>query len=49
MTKKYLYQVGHVTTATREAARIAQRSFRNTGANPVPRIIQKLTVERIVR
>lgn len=49
MKKTYMYQVGHLATATREAARIIQRSFRSTGANPVPRIVQKLTVERVVR
>lgn len=49
MKKTYLYQVGHMTTATREAARIIQRSFRNTGVSPVPRIVQKLTMERVVR
>lgn len=46
---KYEYKVGHVGVATREAARIVQRSFRATGATEVPRIIQKLTVERVIR
>lgn len=49
MKKQYEYKVGHVRVFTREAARIEQRAFRDTGANPVPRIIQKLTVERVVR
>lgn len=49
MKKKYEYTVGNVRTFTREAAREEQRAFRDTGANPVPRIIQKLTVERVVR
>jgi hypothetical protein len=49
MKKKYAYQVGGVAVATREAARIVQRSYRDTGANPVPRITQKIIVERIVR
>lgn len=46
---KYAYQVGGIGTGTREAARIIQRSLRDTGANPVPRIIQKLVVERVIR
>lgn len=45
----YAYQVGGIGAQTREAARIIQRSFRDTGASVVPRIIQKLTVERVVR
>lgn len=45
----YAYQVGGIGAGTREAARIIQRSFRDTGANPVPRIIQKLVVERVIR
>lgn len=54
----YSYQVGGIGAATREAARIIQRSFRETNewheratgeVKPVPRIIQKLTKERIVR
>lgn len=49
MKKQYEYKVGQVAVGTREAARIVQRSFRDTGANPVPRIIQKLTMERVVR
>jgi hypothetical protein len=49
MLKKYLYQVDNFTTATREAARMIQRSLRNSGVSPTPRIVQKLTVERIVR
>lgn len=52
---KYEYKVGNVGVATREAARIIQRSVRAqaiaTGDvhQVVPRIIQKLTVERVVR
>lgn len=50
---KYAYQVGHVALATREAARIVQRSIRSQAVvDPtvtVPRIVQKITVERIVR
>lgn len=49
MKKKYEYQVGHVQTSTREAARIEQRAFRDTGANPVPRITQKIVIERTIR
>jgi hypothetical protein len=49
MKKKYAYQVGGIATATRESARIIQRSYRDTGANPVPRILQKITLERVVR
>ncbi|MNC12636.1 hypothetical protein D3C75_603600 [compost metagenome] len=53
MKKKYAYQVGGVAVATREAARMIQRSFPtiNVHGEPVkaPRITQKITMERIVR
>lgn len=58
MKKQYEYKVGTIGVATREAARIVQRSIRaqaeqacltNGIAPAVPRIIQKLTVERVVR
>lgn len=47
----YAYQVGGIGAATREAARIIQRTFRDP-ENPkaaTPRIIQKIVTERIVR
>jgi hypothetical protein len=50
MKKKYAYQVGGIAVATREAARIIQRSFRTLDTvAAAPRIIQKITMERIVR
>lgn len=51
----YAYQVGGIGAGTREAARLIQRSFREAHTLngelvlPVPRIIQKLTQERVVR
>jgi hypothetical protein len=58
MKMQYEYNVGGIKVGTREAARIVQRSFRSLstqslttdGKTPVvPRIVQKLTVERVVR
>jgi hypothetical protein len=49
MKKKYAYQVGGIAVATREAARVIQRSFRTDETVVVPRIVQKITLERIVR
>lgn len=57
MKKQYEYEVGGVTgLVTRESARLIQRSFRKTATvhddgtiAKVPRIIQKLTMERVVR
>jgi hypothetical protein len=58
MKKQYEYNVGGVAVGTREAARMVQRSFRalaeqtltTNGNTPViPRIVQKLTVQRVVR
>lgn len=58
MKMQYQYNVGGIQTGTREAARIVQRSFRALAASSlttdgktpvVPRIVQKLTVERVVR
>lgn len=51
---KYAYQVGGIGVQTREAARLVQRALRNEIVekgltSPVPRILQKLTVERVVR
>lgn len=51
----YAYQVGGIGANTREAARIIQRSFRDAHTvngelvKPVPRIIQKVVVERVIR
>lgn len=52
----YTYKVGGIATATREAARMIQRSFRqaNTWSEQdtkleVPRIVQRITLERVVR
>lgn len=58
MKKQYEYKVGNFSVGTRESARMIQRSLRAGILNnadiaeqiaPVPRIIQKLTVERVVR
>lgn len=53
MKKKYSYQVAGIAVATREAARIVQRSFPTldiTGAAvKAPRITQRITIEREVR
>lgn len=53
MKKTYEYTVGQFKTDTREAARLIQRSLRSDLANSLgvkaPRIVQKLTVERVVR
>ena len=58
MKKQYKYQVGEYSLTTRESAREIQRSYRfanqlreavGAEVKPVPRIIQKLTVERVVR
>lgn len=58
MKMQYEYNVGGIKVGTREAARMVQRSFRSlaeqtlttNGNTPVvPRIVQKLTMERVVR
>lgn len=54
MKKQYAYQVGGIGVATREAARVIQRAFRDEIvtkglSNPVPRIFQKIVQERVVR
>ena len=55
MKKQYEYAIGAFKVSTREAARIIQRSLRDpevlkdVGYTQVPKIIQKLTVERVVR
>lgn len=58
MKMQYQYNVGGISVNTREAARIVQRSFRalaessltTDGKAPVvPRIVQKITTERVVR
>lgn len=58
MKKQYEYNVGGIAVNTRESARIVQRSFRalaestftTDGKAPVvPRIVQKITTERVVR
>lgn len=54
MKKKYEYTVGNFVTTSRESARMVQRSFRSDfakelGVTEVPRIIQKITIERAIR
>ena len=58
MKKQYEYKVGNFEVSTREAARMIQRSLRASILSSadiaeqiklIPRIIQKLTVERVVR
>lgn len=58
MKKQYEYKIGNFEVSTREAARMIQRSLRSSILNnseiaeqikPVPRIIQKLTMERVIR
>lgn len=53
MKKEYEYTVGNFKLKTREAARMIRRSLLSEAAvsqfGPAPRIIQKLTVERVVR
>lgn len=54
MKKKYEYTIGNFQASTREAARMVQRSFRSDfakelGVTEVPRIIQKITIERAIR
>ena len=58
MKKQYEYQVGEYALPTRESAREIQRSYRfanqlreaiGAEVKPVPRIIQKLTMERVIR
>jgi hypothetical protein len=58
MKMHYEYNVGGIKVGTRKAARLVQQSFRSLatqhlttdGKTPVvPRIVQKLTMERVVR
>lgn len=54
MKKQYAYQVGGIGVATREAARVIQRSIRDELrsrglSNTAPRIYQKIVQERVVR
>lgn len=47
--KKYEHSINGLTVATREAARIIQRALRDPVTGTAPRIMQKLTIERVVR
>jgi hypothetical protein len=50
MKVNYEYKVAGIPTSTREAARLIQRSLRSaTPEAKAPRIVQKITMERIVR
>lgn len=53
MKKQYAYKVGEVMLATREAARIVQRSIRQqAGVDPavkVPKIVQRVVIEKEIR
>lgn len=46
---EYTYKVEGVPTATREAARIVQRSLRDPETGIAPRIIQTKVVTQVVR
>lgn len=53
MKKQYEYTVGCFKLHTREAARMIRRSLLSDEAvaklGPAPKIIQKVTIERVVR
>lgn len=52
MKMQYEYMVGVFNVNTREAARMVQRSLKRTQLDqsaPAPKIVQKLTMERVVR
>lgn len=46
---EYSYEVEGVPTATREAARIVQRSLRNPETGVAPRILQTKVVTQVIR
>jgi hypothetical protein len=53
MKKQYTYKVGGVILATRESARMVQRSIRQQSAvDPdvkVPKIVQRVVIEKEIR